>query len=218
MIVCVLRSGGIYGVEHVARLKSQLDQHAPGVEVMCLTDVPAVLSLGVRVRGLMRRWAGWFSKIEALAVPGPVLMMDLDVSVVSDLTPLLQAAQTTDFAMCRGFWGPADPNPLNSSVMMWQADAPRHLVELFGADVDRFVQEGKRRDRWGDQGFIARHFGGPIDTVQDLVPGAVLSFKREVLRFADTSRMAICVSHGMPRPWDKNGADAWLKQHAYALA
>ena len=176
-VVCVLKTGGVYDFGHVARLAFQLHAHGvDGSDFLCLTDDERTLEADFAEK-LEFGWPGWWSKIEVLNRPGPLLYLDLDVNVVGDLTPLLAAAARHDFIMSRGFWGDEDPNPYNSSVMAWKGDAPRHLYDRFLSAPERYIAEHTKmpaaRTRWGDQGFIAAHHPWPIDTWQ-----AALAWRR----------------------------------------
>lgn len=207
-VLCVLRLGGGFDHGHVARLRHQVRRHAPRSPFVALTDskiVPADCA-----RRLEHGWPGWWSKVEALRVPGPCLYLDLDVSVVGDLGPLLDEAARHDLVMCRGFWGDEDPNPLNSSIMGWRGDAPRRLHDLFLTRPAEFIGRGRARACWGDQGFIAANFEGRIAAWQDLLPGAVVSYKRGALRGERMDDCRVLASHGDPRPWAPGGADEWL--------
>ena len=106
-------------------------------------------------------WPGWWSKCEALAAPGPALYLDLDVSIVGDLEPLLAVARVAPFCMCRGWWGDQDPNPWNSSVVGWAGDAGAVYHEFLKAP-QAHMSAYRGRDRWGDQAFMKDHWpGGP---------------------------------------------------------
>lgn len=217
-VLCVLKSGGDYKPAHAARLYDQFLQHAPvdGCDFACLTDlVPEVSDLNVPAVPLTAGWPGWWSKIEALAAPGPALYLDLDTSIVGDLSPLIEVAKIAPLCMCRGFWGNDDPNPWNSSVIGWAGDAASIYREFAKAPKAHMSAYGNR-DKWGDQAFIKDHWPGGAGSIwlwQDKLPGMVLSFKRDVLRGADWRDVRVVVSHGKPRPWDRDGADAWLKKH-----
>lgn len=216
IIACVLRSGGIYGGEHVNRLGEQLSRFAIDRGFICLTDIVDLHApMFDEIVPLKHRWPGWFSKIELFAMPGPVLYLDLDVSIIGDLAPLLKLAETVDFAMCQGFWGAEDPNPRNSSIMAWRANAPAHLYELFTVAPEAFCKKHSVRNSWGDQGFIATHYGAPIPAIQDLLPGMVCSFKRGALMGEDLKDARIICSHGEPRPWAHGGADQWLAARGF---
>lgn len=221
-ILCVLKGGGEYNVQHVARLHGQLVRHAPGVEFSCLTDVPGVLGLqGVRVRGLIDdAWPKWWSKMAIYRIPGPCLYLDLDVNVVGDLRPMLDLAAAHDLIMWRD---PQDAvvrssnHVVNSSVVAWRGDQ-RPLYEAFKADPaaamapyddpNRWREPGRG---WGDMAYVRDH--AAWKTWDDLQPGAVLSFKHHALRGKSLEGCRVLVSTGKLRPWSLGGADAWLAKH-----
>lgn len=213
-VVCVLKTGGDYDYGHVARLVQQVRAHGRGVPFTCLTDDPRAMEAGY-ARPLSRGWPGWWSKAEAWSLPGPILLLDLDVTITNDLAPLLEVARQHDLVACRNFWD-GDRHHINSSVVAWRGNAGPQLHEAFVADPEGFMCEygpPPQPFRWGDQGFIAEHALCHVEMWQDLLPGAVLSFKRDLLRGADASRLTVCVSHGQPKPWAADGADAWLAAH-----
>lgn len=199
-ISCVLRSGGEYRPEHVERLAKMLARHAPARDLEAVTDE---LSVGTTCRYVSDLWPGWWSKIEALRVPGPNLQLDLDVTIVGDLAPLLEAAKDHEFIASRDFWHP-DGHGLNSSVMAWRGDMS-WLADEFAAKPDWHMANYCTKQRWGDQAFI-RDKLAEIDMQpvywQDILPGAVLSYKCDVLKGADTSNARVIVYHGAPKPWE----------------
>lgn len=206
-VLCVLRSGGDFGPEHVDRLYRQVMAHAPAHAVFsCLTDVN--LNGAFHVRRLGHDWPGWWAKMEALAVPGPCLYLDLDVSVVGDLWPLLDATARHDLIMCRDFWGCA-PSQVNSSIMGWRGDVSGLYREFADAPAAHMSIYGTR-ERWGDQAFVRDTYAGEPALWQDALPGTVLSFKRGVLMGENATNARVIVSHGKPRPWADGGADGWV--------
>ena len=128
---------------------------------------------------------------------------------------MLEVAERHDFVMIRSLWGPKDPNKFNSSVMAWKADAPRMLHNQFATDpTGHIAQHSKLPEHqatWGDQGFIYAHYRGEIEAWNDLLPGAVMSFKRGALMGLSMDKCIVCCSHGKPRPWAQGGADGWLR-------
>lgn len=218
-VVCVLKTGGIYDSGHVARLAHQVRRHSPrGTSFVCLTDDHHALNMDVS-RRLEPAWPSWWSKVAAWALPGPALLLDLDLSILGDLSPLLDVAARHDLVACRNFWA-GDPHKINSSVLAWRADAPKRLHEMFAVDPERWMAEYGDPAvpfAWGDQAFLSDHADVEIKHWQTLLPGAVLSFKRDLLLGADARNCRMCVSHGLPRPWDSDGADGWLRDRKIGL-
>ena len=187
-IITVLRSGGEYRAEHVERLRKQCEVHAPGVEFLCLSDLDG---------GLVSDWPGWWAKIELFRLRGPVLYMDLDTTVIDDISPLLRIAEDHDFVALRDF------NPkqraMGSGLMAWSGDMSRIHAE-FSASPAAHMKRCTTPAAWGDQGFIE-----PLTPDraywQDLLPGAVVSWKKHCGSGVPDGARVVCF-HGKPRPWE----------------
>lgn len=209
---CVLRSGGDFGPEHVERLAAQVERHGGG-RLRCLTDRPLdVFSFGVPVKPMQFDWPGWWSKIELYLQPGPILYLDLDVTIVGDLRPLMNLAAERDFVMCHGFFyanGGVDLNYANSTIVGWCGDQSE-IARAFTADPDEHMRRCEARCNWGDQAFALGNHAGALHLWQHELPGAVRSFKREVL-LGEALPTSVLASHGRPRPWGEDGADEWLR-------
>lgn len=187
-ILTVLRSGGEYLPRHVDRLRAQCAIHAPGVRFECLTDLDGSLT---------RDWPGWWSKIECFGRSGPVLYMDLDTTVRGPLAPLLDVAMRSEFVALRDF-NPAQ-RAMGSGLMAWSGDMGR-ILAAFEADPAGHMTRCTTPAAWGDQGFIEpltqdRHYW------QDLLPGAVVSWKKHCIGGVPPDARVICF-HGRPKPWD----------------
>lgn len=191
-IVTVLKTGGDFKPEHVERLRQQCAAHAPGALFTCLTD--SDLSGGAP---LLHTWPGWWSKINVLALQGPLLYLDLDTTIVGDLTPLLDAAARHDFIALRN---PYDtPSRFGSGLMGWRGSM-RHVYERFTQDPEHHMMRCRTPRLWGDQGFIAET-ETPSAYWQDLFPGQIVSWKVDCKRGAPPDAR-IVFFHGPPRPWE----------------
>lgn len=192
-VLTVLRSGGEYTAFHVDRLRSQIKRHNPSVDFICLRDD------GVD-QPLLQNWPGWWSKIECFSRLGPVLYMDLDTTVLGDISPFLNVAGRYEFVALRDFNPQA--REMGSGLMAWSGDMS-HVYEAFVRDPN-FHIGNNRSGRWlGDQGFIERMTEGRIYW-QDVLPNMVVSYKKHcVNRVPDNARI-VCF-HGKPRPWDVPG-------------
>jgi hypothetical protein len=123
--------------------------------------------------------------------------MDLDTTVRGDLTPLLDAAEAHDFIALKDF------NPhireMGSGLMAWRGDAS-HIYDAFRANPAEQM-ERCTTPRWlGDQGFIEPLTEGRAYW-QDILPGAVVSWKKHCQQGVPDSARVICF-HGKPRPWE----------------
>lgn len=194
-IATVLRSGGEFTVDHVERLRDQCARHAHGVPFICLSDV-TLLEERDRIP-LVHDWPGWWAKMELFRLSGPVLYMDLDTSVVGDLSPLLEVSSLNRFTVLR------DLNPsqrvMGSGLMAWSGSM-LHLYSAFAADAKRHMADCNS-PRWhGDQGFIERHTTDR-EYWQDALPGAVVSWKKHCASGVPDDARVVCF-HGKPRPWE----------------
>jgi len=207
-VVCVLKTGGEFDCGHVARLACQVREHSPArTKFVCLTDDDRTLDADFGVL-LKHDWPGWWSKLEVFRLPGPCLYLDLDVTVIGDLAPLLEAAAKHAFVALKDFWLDG-PHRLNSSVMGWRGDLSG-LYREFAASPVAFMSLYKSKAMWGDQRFIADTYHDDPTIWQTICPGKVVSFKRGALMGEDLSDCRVLVSHGKPRPWVADGADQWL--------
>lgn len=184
-IVTVLKSGGDFRREHVVRLQKQINGYLDNFEFVELND-----------SNLIHGWPGWWSKIEAFRIRGPVLYFDLDTTVRDDIRPLADIARSHHFVALREF---NRLDQIGSGVMAWRGDMSR-LYRLFASNPDRFMAENDVREHWGDQGFINSHQRKRAYW-QDLLPGAIKSFKLEYLH-GDRRGTRVIAFHGKPRPWE----------------
>lgn len=189
-VATVLRAGGEYRPEHVARLRDQVARHSPAARFVCLSDQQVECE---RVP-LLHDWPGWWAKIELFrpgAVPGPCLYLDLDTDVVGPVDDLVGER----FTMLSDFYRPDLPA---SGVMAWPATPPAHLYELFRRDAGRHMRACRTRERWGDQGFIGAHLGGePLRFGPEVV-----SYKVHVRGRGVPAGARVVAYHGRPKPWE----------------
>lgn len=199
-VICVLRSGPEYRVEHVLTLADGVRRYLSIPYVFrCLTNqVEKVGSAGIEAVRLPHDWPGWWAKI-CLWKPGlfdgPCLYMDLDVIVTG---PLDAIALGHKFTMADDFY---HPGRFNSSVMAWDADLSP-IYETFRRSPAGYMRKYRTRGFWGDQDFVAHHTPIRPERWQDKFPGKVVSFKKDVVPAERVPEgAAICVFHGVPRPW-----------------
>lgn len=188
ILATVLRSGGDFRAEHVGRLAAMVERHAPGLQMVCLSDQPVPCA---RIP-LRHGWPGWWSKIELFRPGlflGPVLYLDLDTDIVADPRPLARER----FTMLADFYRPERPA---SGAMAWTGAPPTEIYERFCADPDRHMRECRHRDRWGDQGFIAAQI-----TPDRFGPPEIVSYKAHCRSGVPEDARVVCY-HGKPRPWE----------------
>lgn len=208
-VACVLRSGGVYSPIWVERLRNGVATNLPVKHrFVCLSDVDVPCE---RIP-LEHDWPGWWAKIEALRLPGPVLFLDLDTLILGDLSEF--AALNVPFAALRDF---NRPEGLGSGVMFWNA------TDLSAAIFyDRFAwrprgwmaEIGKR----GDQGFLEEvAFMPGVTRLQDVLPGRIVSYKADnCLHGAHHKARVLCL-HGKPK-FHEMPAGHWARQQWESLA
>jgi len=201
-VACVLRSGGEYHPWHVAWLHSQVARRLPGLRFVCLSDVPVTCER----LPLLYGWPGWWSKVELFRpeIKGDTLFFDLDTVIVGDLSTVASVGRTTLLSDM----GNADliaRKAANSSVMYLTESDRAQVWERWIADPNGHMA---RYGELGDQAMIGEVLY-ECDRWQDVLPGALLSYKIDVFP-GETVRAdcAVVYFHGRPRPW-KVAAD-WM--------
>ncbi|MDG3040443.1 hypothetical protein [Roseicyclus marinus] len=193
-VLTVLRSGGIYTSDHVERLRQQVARFAPSADFLCLRDDDAAAKAD-RPR---HDWPGWWLKIEAFRFPGPILFTDLDTTIVGDLGPLLDAAEMHRFVALRDFNARADE--MGSGLMAWSANM-HSIYDTFLKDPQGHMDRCRTPQAWGDQGFIDPLTAAYRVHWQDILPGAVVSWKKHCRAGVPEGARVICF-HGTPKPWE----------------
>ncbi len=190
-ILCVLRSGGEYGPEHVKRLQAQLAAVGE-LDFACLSDVPID---GVATIPLRWGWPGWWAKMELFRpdLRGDFLFLDLDMSIVGSLDSF---REINVLALMRDVYRPGG---LQSAIML----LPERDRGLIWQEWIRSPQQWRARyRRGGDQAFLERFWLRKAQRLQDLAPGEIVSYKADVDgKGLPQSARVICF-HGKPRPWE----------------
>lgn len=168
---------------------------------VCFTDNGAGLHAGIEVRDLPPGVIGWWNKLylfkAGLFPEGERLFyLDLDTAITGDVSAI--AAYAGEFATLRDFYNLAG---YNSSLMLWRAG--------FGAEIwQSFAAAGYPDIPGGDQAWIDRTAPG-ADVLQDMFPGAIVSFKQGALMELPPGVRIVCF-HGQPRPHEvQNG---WVER------
>lgn len=191
-VACVLKSGGIYTAEWVAKLRAGVSAHLHrDHRFICLTDMRVPCSYVP----LDMNWPGWWSKIELFRLPPPVLYFDLDTLICGDLDDIADAALTApQLVMLEDFYRPGHSG---SGVMAWSnSDQAIGLYRRFVADPDLYIT---RHRAGGDQEYIEAN-AKPIDAWQSALPGQFVSYKQHVRKtrvIPDDARV-VCL-HGKPK-------------------
>jgi hypothetical protein len=190
-ILCVLRSGGEYGPEHVKRLQAQLAAVGE-IDFACLADV---LIEGVETIPLRWDWPGWWAKMELFRpdLRGDFLFLDLDMSIVGPIEEL----DVGRLALMRDVYRPGG---LQSAIMFLPESERGPIWQEWIRSPEQWRA---RYRRGGDQAFLERFWLRRAKRLQDLAPGQIASYKADVRdgRGLPKSARVICF-HGKPRPWE----------------
>jgi hypothetical protein len=184
--VTVLRSGGEYKLEHVQRLAKMV----PGL--VCLSDVEIE---GVPTVKLRHDWPGWWAKMELFgpAFETDILHIDLDTTVLEDITPFLKVGKTT---LLDDFYY---PGTLSSGFMYIHQDDKARVWKEFTKDPQAVTNKYKLPPLIGDQGFLNTVL--KAQTWQKVLPNKVVSYKVHCQGGIPQGTSIVCF-HGKPRPWD----------------
>ena len=208
-VACVLRSGGDFDPQWVRALQVGVSEYLPPPHrFVCLSDVPVPCE---RV-SLEHSWPGWWAKMEAFGLPaeyGRVLYLDLDTLPVGDMSGL--AAIRAPLALIRDL-NPRIPH-LQTGVMAFSAGPSSYAAMLYAAFRERAGDNLKgyhSHARW-----VEAYADAP-DVIQDLAPGAVVSYKLDC-RDAKPEGPALVCGHGQPRFSDPAAGwahELWRKRAA----
>lgn len=191
VIVTVLKSGGIYKPEHVRRIKAQVQAHtSKKFPFVCLSDIPIE---GVETVKIRESWPTWWSKIELFKHFKKAFYLDLDTTIVGDITEMVDYSHV--FTMLQDLGGRSFPA---SGVMAWNGDYSG-IAKSFGNDPEKHMRECTRHACWGDQGFIAKHVNPEL--FQHIWNDKVVSYKYHCKKGVPDGAAIVCF-HGTPKPWD----------------
>jgi hypothetical protein len=151
-VICVLRSGGIYGPNDVAKLQHNVAQKLSlPHRFVCLSDIQVPCE---RI-AMQHNWPGWWAKIELFrpgVISGPTIYLDLDNVVLADFAEITQCGH--DFALMQNL---SRPHMVSSAVMWHYHNAPQIVYEKFVVSPQHWVkyhQDNRSGPYLGDQAFI----------------------------------------------------------------
>jgi len=208
-VLCVLKSGGPYDAEWVAKLNRGIDRNLKMPHrFMCLSDVEVPCE---RI-ALLHDWPGWYSKIEMFrkgVITGRTLYLDIDTVICGPLDDIYTTPH--DFAMLKSF---SAPNMVGSGVM-WFKDAatvPHRVYEKFVKMPDCYIEHHARHADAatayiGDQAFIWDALDRTVDTLDF---AGLRSYKRHCRKTLPADTSIVCF-HGSPRPPDVR--TEWMQRH-----
>lgn len=205
--VC-LKAGTAYGPEYVNILFDMVSRNLPAgtYRFSCLTDDPTGIGPGIGIMPLPADLETWWGKLY-LFRPGAfpdgtrVVFFDLDTLVVGNIGKLVQ--YSGPFATLNDFY---QPHRVGPAVMMWEAG--NYTTSIW----EEWVACGKPRHPMGDLWWIGQldqgRFAHRADKLQDLYPGAFVSFKAHCKPYPPKDAKVVCF-HGQPRP--HNCTEEWVQ-------
>jgi hypothetical protein len=196
-IVTVLKTSNDYKKEYVDLLYKQCQKYAPKIEFVCISDDPSVPGY-IKME---HDWPRWWPKMEIFKIPGPVLYLDLDTIIVSDLNEIIKKASQYEFVGIRDFYKDRRmERTLGSGVMFWTGDM-KYLYEEFLKNPQKNMDECTTGRWWGDQGFIEKTIKHKVVYWQDILPRKIVSWKVHC-KAGVPKDASIIAFHGKPKPWD----------------
>ena len=208
-IVCVYKTGGDFDAGYVKALHQACRKYT-GIdfEFVCLTDDSKFMGSdksGIHFVRLKNKYAGWWSKIEAFKVTGPVLYLDLDTVIVSDLKKYLSYIKnmgSNEMLMLK---------PFNENNAMWASG-------IMGWNGDHSFLEADfpfwraLYEKHNDQIYISERLISRRIFVKEVQPeiGGVYSFKRFCRENGLPKDAKIVCFHGHPRPHEVTHIN-WVK-------
>lgn len=189
IVLCVLKSGGIYGPRYARNLRHMLvDKLEEPWEFVVLTDMK--VDEGFMTMPLIQNWPRWWSKVEAFRIKSRVIYLDLDTSIFGSLVPLAEAIEDKgSFYMLSPF---KESEDWASGIMAWNGD--------FSFVYDSMTRHLQREIRW-DQRYISQRLkehGVEIGAVQDVMSG-IYSYRHHCQKRLPEGARIVCF-HGKPKP------------------
>lgn len=213
-VACVLRSGGVYTAEWVAKLRRGVAKHlSVPHRFVCLSDIDVPCE---RI-ALQDGWPGWWSKISLWnpesGLTGRTIYLDLDTLIVGSLDAM--AAHPHRFTMAHEFYR---PHLFCSTAMAWEGDFSviwREMKDNAKTIMENYRWGGrvqKVENRIGDQAFIEdvlQGSGVEIETFRALFgERSVASYKVHAREKCPDDAAVVCF-HGQPKMPDARG---WVEK------
>ena len=208
-VFCVLRSGGAFDADDVAKLYICIRKHLPGYDLHCLSDIDVPCN---RVP-LKYNWPGWWSKMEIFRpdIEGDIFYLDLDTILIGNIEHLVSAARDT---LLKDFYYPWRP----ASALMYLTEASRAATwQQWFLDANNNMSTYAK----GDQTFLATTALATNSRRWQIdFPGQVISFKRHMRPSAPfhgaqlmkpPKEACVVCFHGLPRP-KQIEYESWVKE------
>lgn len=188
-VACAYKYGDGFTAEYVDRLEKNVAEHLKWDYDFHIVSP---------TRPTPPKAPGFWIKLELFKkgrFNGPVVYLDLDTILVDDVTDIFTYPHK--FTMGTDW---TKQNGPNSTFMAW--DGTQDLSHL-DVPVDAgMLRRYGRGGKWGDQWFIYENVGIPVTSIEKIFPGALVSYKFDVMFKAVPPNAKIVAFHGTPRPHD----------------
>jgi hypothetical protein len=205
--VCCVRTGDLYGLDYVYKLKSMVSRHLTiDHEFTCYSDTEIP---DIKCQPAVHH--GWWGKVSVFKEQGPLLYFDLDTIIVGSIDEFAEMVinSNREIFLLKPFVARSKPRTVwLSGVMGWSGDWS-FVNSAFDAN-----RHPKRFRGGGDQDYISYILssGGRVPVpIQDAFKG-VLSYKRDEVGNELPEGAKIVCFHGKPKP---NGLKkiGWVQEH-----
>lgn len=217
-VLTVLKSHGEFRPEHVLALREQVARGLPEARFVALSDVD--IEDIERIPLKYPQWHNWWAKMEMFRpdIHGDFLYMDLDTVIGGNLKDIAAVDKLT---VLRDFYRTGEVDP-----------EKKYRPEGLGSGL-MFVPEADRKEVWdlwmtqphiwmhipgGDQSFLEKLWMKKAQRWQDIVPGQIISYKKDVRSNKEQvpDGTKIVAFHGRPRPWKLPVTHTLYKTAGYA--
>lgn len=202
VIVCVLKTGGIYDYNYVNALSNSVKQHVTiKHKFVCLTNDSTGFNKNVdEVVYFKHAFPKWWAKIELfrpdLFNDKRVFFLDLDTIILRNIDHIL--CNNSKFLGLRDFYKPHD---MGSGLLFWEHNEYHRIYENFIKNSTYIINNTPE----GDQRWIADN-SGKISYFQDHF-NDIFSYKKHCLpqnKLKIPKNASIICFHGKPKPHEIN--------------
>ena len=207
-VISVLRSGGDFDAEWVAKLQAGVKRNLTiPHKFVCLSDVDVPCErIPIEVD-----WPGWWPKLLLFKpglITGPTVFFDLDTVITGNIDAL--AKLTPDFAVLTNFF---DPEMIGGGMFWFSGrNVPTEIYTKFAKMPDAYIAHHVRNRNGtyvGDQGFIYDVLGADIPRINDEFPG-IKGYKYHCKNRLPPDAKIVCFA-GHPRPSEVDAG--WMDTH-----
>lgn len=171
-IITVFKQSSVFQECHVERLSQQVKRYS-GLDLECIRD---------------SEYSHWFIKMDVFSERGPVFHLDLDTTIIDDITPILDEVEKHDFITLEDF---NRPGRQAGGICGWKDS----MKDVYDAFAKHPLKGGSQQE------FVERTYKGEVTFFQRVLPNMLQSYKVNIRRNSIHPDCRVVVFHGNPRPW-----------------